>query len=895
MRKLLPLLSALLMIVAQGQIAQAQTTQAQSSQAQPAGSGWRVVNGQVAWTSPNPLTGDAAVEFWSGGKLIGRAQPSQDNRTFSLPGKQLGDISKVEVRAGGRRLDAPGPSFGPNQTPAGLPPLQPAGAVDPGTPGSYQTVTGEYSLDSVKLPGLDQPVEMRAVVVAPRNAPGNRPLVLFLHGRHQACYDPTNPDNQPFTWPCPAGTLPIPSYRGYLQTQQLLASQGYDTVSISADGVNALDYQTADGGAQARSSLVRLHLAHWADWAGAGRASAPQIVKDAPVADMSKVLLVGHSRGGEGVNQAALDSLAPPPFDSGYSGPVRWTIRGDVFIAPTIFGQNPTPDVPSVTFLPGCDGDVSDLQGQQYIDSTRGVSRGKALHSALYIAGANHNFFNSEWTPGVAVAPAVDDYFSGGDPNPLCDPGQPARLTDTQQRAVGATYVAAAARLFIDHDLRVQPLLDGSGVRAPSADPARVLASALGANRTPVVIPDATTKISGSGKLCDEINTADACLPEADRFKSPNTVPLTPAPTEAGRSAVDVSWSSAGAAAVIQPPKPVWLVGDQSLALRMIVPENSTGTAFDVAAVDAGGHRIKLGKVTVNGLPGVERTKSYWAQEVRVPVPPLLQVAKLELVPSTGGGEAWLLDAHGWRPGLPDPDPAPLTRVDVGLLSTPEGDSGSKTYQIPVTVTGNAGGALKVFQSDPAGRVWTEKDLTLAPGQHTVDLSTTVVGNTRWSGDYLIGAVIKAAKGAVVGSYQGGVKVTNDDPAPTVTLTPSASVVAGGTLTWHASLSAAADTDIYFVGRFVAPTTGPELTTTDLDPAWLKSQGVDPLPSRPLSAVGPIWVQQVVFAGTTDADLTLPTVSHTPPDPDKHVALHFATYPEGLGVDTVVTGTVTGA
>ncbi|MFI9380210.1 hypothetical protein [Kutzneria sp. NPDC052558] len=891
MRKLLPLLSALFMLVAVAQTASAQTAPTPTA---ASGSGWRVVDGQPAWTSPTPLTGDAAVEFWSDGQLLGRARSSADSRTFSFPGTNLGDLSKIEVRAGGRRLDAPEKTtFGPQRTPSALPPLQPAGAVDPGAPGQYQTVTGEYELDSVKLPGYAQPIEMKAVVVGPRDAPGNRPLVLFLHGRHGTCYDPTNVDNQPFTWPCPAGTLSIPSYRGYLQTQQLLASQGYDTVSISANGINAQDALTTDAGAQARSTLVRLHLAHWADWAGAGRGSAPQIVQDAPVADMSKVLLVGHSRGGEGVNQAALDSLAPPPYDTGYSGPVRWTIRGDVFIAPTIFGQNPTPDVPSVTFLPACDGDVSNLQGQQYIDSARGVSRGRALHSALYVAGANHNFFNSEWTPGVAVAPAIDDYFAGGDPNPLCDPGQPARLTGTQQRAVGATYVAAAARLFIDHDPRVQPLLDGSGVRAPSADPARVLGAALGANRTPVVIPDANTAISGSGKLCDEINADTACLPQSVGFKSPNTVRLTPAPTESGRSAIDVSWSSAGTAAVIQPPKPVLLVGNQSLALRVIVPENSTGTAFDVAAVDAGGHRTKLGKVTVNGLPGVARTMSYWAQEVRVPVPPVLQVAKLELTPSTASGQAWVLDVNGWRPGLPDPDPAPLTRVDLGQLSVPEGNSGSRDYQVPVTVTGDGGGALKVFQSDSTGRTWTEKDVTLAPGQHTLNLSVTVVGNTRWGGDYLVGSIVKAARGTVVGAYRGGVQVLNDDPAPKVTLTPSATAVAGGTLTWHVSLSEAADTSVYFEGAFTAPATGPELTTTDVDPAWLKTWGVDPLPSRPLSSVGQIWLEQVMPAGTTDADLTLKTVATGATTPDKQVQLHIGAYPDGLGVDTTVTGTVT--
>ena len=65
-----------------------------------------------------------------------------------------------------------------------------------------------------------------------------------------------------------------------------------------------------------------------------------------------------------------------------------------------------------MTILPGCDGDVSDLQGQMYVDGTRGVSRGTALHSAVYMVGANHNYFNSEWTPGQAEAPAFDDFWT---------------------------------------------------------------------------------------------------------------------------------------------------------------------------------------------------------------------------------------------------------------------------------------------------------------------------------------------------------------------------------------------------------------------------------------------------------------------------------------------------
>jgi hypothetical protein len=244
------------------------------------------------------------------------------------------------------------------------------------------------------------PVEMKAVVVAPTGATGRRPLALFLHGRHSTCYKPGS-DEVTGEWPCPAGEKQIPSYRGYLRDQKLLASQGYVTVSISANGINAQDSDLEDAGAQARSSLVRQHLARWAGWT-TNRPSAPAIVRTAPPADLSRVLLVGHSRGGEGVNRAAMDSLYRPPADQdGAPGPVRWNIRGTVLIGPTIFGQNPVADVPSMTILPGCDGDVSDLQGELAVDGTRGISSGTALHSAVYVIGANHNYFNSEWTPGV--------------------------------------------------------------------------------------------------------------------------------------------------------------------------------------------------------------------------------------------------------------------------------------------------------------------------------------------------------------------------------------------------------------------------------------------------------------------------------------------------------------
>ncbi|WP_440582009.1 alpha/beta hydrolase family protein, partial [Streptomyces flavofungini] len=527
--------------------------------------GWRLAgqgNGrELVWAADEPVPmGDARVEFYSGDKLLGRPSAARDRRSFRLPlnGEGVGPAKKLRVMAGGRRLDeaaaAPESRAPRPAVPAALPP---ANSVDPGKKGRYATTSGAYKLKSVRLPGFPEPVEMRADVIGPKDAPGKRPFVLFLHGRHYTCYG--SGEDQGGGWPCKGGTKPVPSQAGYHKAQQLLASQGYVTVSIAANGINGQDHRAEDGGAQARSSLVRLHLGQWADWARQP-AEAPEAVRAVAPADLSRVLLVGHSRGGEGVNRAALDSLYAPPADQdGYHGPTRWKIRGNVLIGPTVFGQNPVPDVPSATILPGCDGDVSDLQGEIYVDGTRRVSRGKALHSAVYMVGANHNFFNSEWTPGQAKAPADDDF--GDDSDPLCAPRKDTRLTASQQQRAGATYIAAAARLFVAGDDRVRPLLDGTDRRAPSAGPARVLTHAVGAHRTAALVPDASTKVTG-GKVCAQVtqDAARACLPPETAGGSPHFAAWDASP-EPGRDAVSMRWTRPGTPVRMSPARPLSLAG----------------------------------------------------------------------------------------------------------------------------------------------------------------------------------------------------------------------------------------------------------------------------------------------------------------------------------------------
>ncbi|MFJ3305399.1 hypothetical protein ACIPSA_20200 [Streptomyces sp. NPDC086549] len=881
--------------------------------------GWRIggkpTAPELTWRSAAPVPmGDARVEFRAGGRLLGIPAPGKDEHTFrlGLDGVRPADLKSLEVWSGGRRLDASGTDGSKGDEgdkgnkgvrPAARPPAPlPANSVDPGKPGSYRTVTGEYNLKSVRLPGFSAPVEMRAVVVAPTGATGRRPLALFLHGRHYTCYAPHGEITG--DWPCKTGSKPVPSHRGYLRDQKLLASQGYVTVSISANGINGQDFAAEDGGAQARSSLVRLHLAQWADWAE-HPGTAPAIVRNAPRADLSRVLLIGHSRGGEGVSRAALDSLYPPPADQdGYHGPVRWHISGTVLIGPTVFGQNPVPDVPSMTILPGCDGDVSDLQGEVYVDGTRAVSRGTALHSAVYVIGANHNFFNTEWTPGQAQAPAEDDFWDDSHhPDPVCAKRAATRLTADQQHKAGSTYIAAAARLFLAGDDRVRPLLDGSGRRAPSADPARVLSHAVGANRGAGFLPDGKVTVTGAGaRLCSAVDPSPsvACLGRGAKGASPHFA-MWSTEKEAGRHAIALRWTSAGSAVRVRTAGPVTLGGAKALALRVFVPPNSTGTRLDVSVTDTSGHRAPLGRVRVDGLPGSERTASYWAREVRVPLTAagragldLRHIKSLELTPRSRSGQAWLMDAWGWRPGTPAVRAAALPRVDVGRTTVDEGDSGVRTYQVPVQVSGQGSGQVRVYVVDPVTGTAKDRLVTVRPGGHDIDVPIKVKGDTRYGNDVQYDVLVKAVHGAVVGSYLGGITVRNDDPAPKITVTPLAGrVTEGKTLKWRLSLSETADIDLSAAFAAV-PVTGQELSTKDVDPHWFQeTTGASPDPERPLSKTGIyLWVN--VPAGKTSADVTVPTVTDRVDEPEESVRFQQtsdetgAPLPDGLVLDGTV-------
>src|SRR5262249_40850411 len=121
-----------------------------------------------------------------------------------------------------------------------------------------------------------------------------------------------------------------------------------------------------------------------------------------------------------------------------------------------------------------CDGDVSDLQGVHYFDDARyNVPGDTAAKHTILTMGANHNFFNTIWTPGLFPAGTADDwtaFVSGGRRDSLCGPARPSqRLTDAEQRGAGRAYMMAFFRVYLGNESAFLPLLKGDELPPPSA------------------------------------------------------------------------------------------------------------------------------------------------------------------------------------------------------------------------------------------------------------------------------------------------------------------------------------------------------------------------------------------------------------------------------------------
>ncbi|NYG56645.1 alpha/beta hydrolase family protein [Nocardioides perillae] len=798
---------------------------------------------QVVWRAPRALpVGAARPEVVGPADLRVPALVAPDGRTVTavLEQPDAPDPAALDVVLSGDRLDERGrDDRAARRAPAGRagagttrPATTPA-PVDPGVPGEAAVVVSDYELPRLRVAGMRRPVEVEGHVVEPAQPSADAPLVVFLHGRHAWCHDPRRPDRFVVGWPCPRGTEQVPSLRGYEQTQRLLASQGYVTVSIGADGVNAQDGWLRDGGAGARSALVRHHLDAWVRWAAEGRA-----------VDLSRVVLVGHSRGGEGVARTALDLPADAP----------WSVAGLALLAPTDFAAQAVPHVSSVTLLPHCDGDVSDLQGQLWTDRARDLDVGDtALHASLLVMGANHNYFNAEWTPGLAAAPAFDDW--AGDPDATCGRRHPERLRPAAQRAVGATYVAAAARLFtggVATDpaaaAAVLPLVDGTATSVASAGDADVRAHALGGGRL-LVRPglDAVLAEPAGGavvQLCtgrtELQGPAALCGRAATEVAAPHW-PSTGSGVPPVR-ALELAWSQAGARGGLVLGAPLDTTGRRWLDLRTVADPSRPDALLGVRLTDAAGASVEVDPVggAVPALPrGDYALGKHWAQVLRVDLAAvsgvdLAAIRSVELVARSARGRVWVLDVAAVAEGaaaLPPASPLRGPVVSLGTVRVVEGDGsgapGSAVAEVPFTVAGvlERPGRFTVVSGDGRRSGLTTVTVDVAAGQTS--------GVVRWPyradvaddlPEQRFGLFAFAVRGLMTAQHTGRLVVLDDDPTPRVTVTPVRAVVdEGRALRWRVAVAGPLDYLLPVQARFV-PGPGAPLRQADVPREFLRDR-----------------------------------------------------------------------
>lgn len=328
-------------------------------------------------------------------------------------------------------------------TPDPVPALFEGVATDPMEPGPYATVDRDYDFGrmTVRDERTDNSYEtdIHGYIRHPEDGTGPWPVVVFLHGRHQTCE--TTIGQLPIPVPednCPNIVIieSAMSYRGYDYIAANLASHGYAVISIDANDINDNDGSpnAGDSGALARAQLVLRHLDAFRDISKAGGSGFDDL---AGKLDFSRVGLMGHSRGGEGVNKTvSLNREQDEPH----------ALKAIFSLAPTDYTDLTVAGVPFISLAPYCDGDVEDLMGNFAFDTARyAQTDDPAPKFQLLAMGANHNYFNTVWTSDdwTIHDPAGNDSHCGA------NNASNQRDSPEEQRALGLFFIASFFRTFV--------------------------------------------------------------------------------------------------------------------------------------------------------------------------------------------------------------------------------------------------------------------------------------------------------------------------------------------------------------------------------------------------------------------------------------------------------------
>jgi dienelactone hydrolase len=209
----------------------------------------------------------------------------------------------------------------------------------------------------------------------PADGDGPFPLVLVVHGNHDMT-DYSDP--------------------GYDYLGEHLASRGYILASLDMNFLNGSIREEND----ARGWMFLKHIQEWQRF---------DELEDSPVrgrVDLTRISLMGHSRGGEAVAvAAALNRLSRYPEDGNVTFDFGFDIRSIVAIAP-VDGQyrpadqgTPIRDVSYLVLHGSHDGDVSSFHGLRQYKRTTFSPESDGFKAAVYVYRANHGQWNTVWGP----------------------------------------------------------------------------------------------------------------------------------------------------------------------------------------------------------------------------------------------------------------------------------------------------------------------------------------------------------------------------------------------------------------------------------------------------------------------------------------------------------------
>jgi large repetitive protein len=224
-------------------------------------------------------------------------------------------------------------------------------------------------------------LQVRGSMWQPENYPGKSPLLLFVHGNHGECDSGTAPE-------C---TIFKRNDEGYAYMAKNLASWGYTVVSLDQDQL--MSRQDSLGkGMHARRLLIlamldKIKAADEGPLTTEGANIGSQLVGKV---DMTRIGLMGHSRGGDAVASFVLYNQTLPAGE-------RFPLRGVVSIAPVDYERHAPYGVPYLTVFGSCDGDVSNLQGARLYERSQYTNKTPYPSFQVVQVGGNHDAYNTVW------------------------------------------------------------------------------------------------------------------------------------------------------------------------------------------------------------------------------------------------------------------------------------------------------------------------------------------------------------------------------------------------------------------------------------------------------------------------------------------------------------------